>query len=312
MNGKSKLPGAIAVFFSAMMSILLRPAVAMEISWYEQRAPGHAAGEVRITDLAEGEFEFETPGRDLEVGIARHGDIAVVILDDRGRPAKPGRLLLVARQDGRAVRATYPLVMSAQVKPAVQDQAAASGPAPETEPAVQTGQRPETAAKPLQQGITVLADSGTGVTRENGTVLAESSGTAILPAASNPSPDPSSGAANCRVIILRPGSLRQNIERLVRECGARLGRWYTSSSPEWLVDWKVPAAELLTRSNSHGLTGLLDILEARYRLAGVPDVDRPGVFDFYRLRMDSYPSGWADANNPNTPIGSNGYQGETE
>ena len=295
MNRKSKLPGAIAALISAVTYILLRPAVAMEISWYEQRSPGHAAGEVRISDLAEGEFEFETPGRDLEVGIARHGDIAVVILDDRGRPAKPGRLLLVARQHGRTVRATYPLAMPTQVIPTVPEQAAvnagsgisvASGPAPETEPAVQTGQRPETAAKPLQPGITVSADSGTGATRENGTVLAESSGTAILPATSYPSPNPSAGPANCRVIILRPGSLRQNIERLVRECGARLGRWYTSSSPEWLVDWKVPAAELLARSNSHGLTGLLDLLEARYRLAGVPDVDRPGVIDFYRLRID--------------------------
>lgn len=59
-----------------------------------------------------------------------------------------------------------------------------------------------------------------------------------------------------------------------------------SSSPEWLVDWKVPAPELLTRSNAHGLAGLLDLFEMRFQLAGVPDVDRPDVIDFYRLRID--------------------------
>lgn len=294
MNRKSKLPGAISVLISAVTYILLRSALAMEISWYEQRSPGHAAGEVRISDLAEGEFEFETPGRDLEVGIARHGDIAVVILDDRGRPAKQGRLLLVARQGGRTAQATYPLAMPTQVIPAVTEQAAvnagsgisvASRPAPEKGPAGRIGQRPKTAAKPLQPA-SASADSGTGAVQENGTVLAEASGTAVLPAASNRSPDSSSGIANCRVIILRPGSLRQNLERLVRECGARLGRWHMSSSPEWLVDWKVPAPELLTRSNAHGLAGLLDLFEMRFQLAGVPDVDRPDVIDFYRLRID--------------------------
>ena len=303
---------------SAAAALLLAAleASAVTISWYEQRAPGRAAGEVRISDLGEGGFEFETPGRDLEVGIARHGDIAVVILDDRGRPAKTGTLLLVARQGERTVRATYPLAMPAQAKPTnptVPEQAAAHagggmsaapGPAPETDPVGRTVRLPETAANTVRPATASSAESVTGAARENGMVLAEASGTSVrphapafLPAASNPSPDPSTGAADCRVLLLRPGSLRRNVERLVRECGARMGRWNTSESAEFLVDWKVPADELLDRNNRNGLKGLLDLLEAHYRLAGVPDVDRPGMIDFYRLRMGPYPSGQADAGN---------------
>ena len=306
---------------SAAVALLLAAleASAVTISWYEQRAPGHAAGEVRISDLGEGGFEFETPGRDLEVGIARHGDIAVVILDDRGRPAKPGTLLLVARQGERTVRATYPLAMPAQAKPtnptvpehaaanAGGGMSAASGPAPETEPAGRTIRLPETAANHVRPATASSAESVTGAARENGTVLAEASGTtvrppasAILPAASNPSPDPAAVGADCRVLLLRPGSLRLNVQRLVRECGARMGRWNTSESAEFLVDWKVPADELLHRNNRNGLKGLLDLLEAHYRLAGVPDAARPGTIDFYRMRLVPYPPGRADADNPDS------------
>ena len=301
---------------AAALMLTALDASAVTISWYEQRAPGHAAGEVRITELAEGEFEFETPGRGLEVGIARHGDIAVVILDDGGRPAKSGSLLLVARQGERTVRATYPLAMPAQAKPTnptVPEQAAANAgggmsaapePALETEPAGRTVRLPETAANPVRPATASSAESVTGAARENGTVLAEASGTtvrppapAILPAASNPSPDPAAGGADCRVLLLRPGSLRLNVQRLVRECGARMGRWNTAESAEWLVDWKVPADELLHRNNRNGLKGLLDLLEAHYRLAGVPDAARPGTIDFYRMRLDPYPPGRADADN---------------
>ena len=300
---------------SATAALLLAAleASAVTISWYEQRAPGRAAGEVRISDLGQGGFEFETPGRNLEVGIVRHGDIAVVILDDRGRPAKSGQLLLVARQAGRVARATYPLAMPVKTDPAVPEQAAAnagggmsvaSGPAPETEPAGRAGQLPGNAVQPMLPAA-ASADPGTGAARESGTVLAEASGNAvrpperaILPAASNPSSDPSAGAADCRVLLLRPGSLRLNVQRLVRECGARMGRWNTAESAEWVVDWKVPADELLHRNNRNGLKGLLGLLEAHYRLAGVPDAARPGTIDFYRLRLDPYPPGRVDTHNP--------------
>ncbi len=272
---------------AATLLLAALEASAVTISWYEQRAPGHAAGEVRISDLGEGGFEFETPGRDLELGIARHGDIAVVILDDRGRPAKPGTLLLVARQGERTVRASYPLAMPAQAKP--------------TKPTVPE----QAAANPVRPATASSAESVNDASRETGTVRAEASGTTVrppapvvLPAASDPSPDPAAGGADCRVLLLRPGSLRLNVQRLVRECGARMGRWNTAESAEWLVDWKVPADDLLHRNNRNGLKGLLDLLEAHYRLAGVPDSARPGTIDFYRLRMDPYPPGRADADNP--------------
>ncbi len=288
---------------AAALMLTALDASAVTISWYEQRAPGHAAGEVRITELAEGEFEFETPGRGLEVGIARHGDIAVVILDDGGRPAKSGSLLLVARQGGRTVRAAYPLAMPAQAEPtdpvrAASDAAggvsAASGQSPTT--ARVAGTAPET-------GAATIGAAGAAV--RPGTPV-------LLPAAAAPSPDGegrkggtglpdlaaavpglSPGNTACRVLLLRTGSLRDNLGRLVRECGARMGRWNTSSSPEWLVDWKVPAPELLARDNGEGLPGLLRLLEERFGLAGVPDPDRPDAIDFYRLRTDPYPSGRA-------------------
>ena len=272
---------------AAALLLAALEASAVTISWYEQRAPGRAAGEVRISDLGEGGFEFETPGRDLEVGIARHGDIAVVILDDRGSPAKPGTLLLVARQGERTVRASYPLAMPAQAKP--------------TKPTVPE----QAAANPVRPATASSAESVNDASRETETVRAEASGTTVrppapvvLPAASDPSPDPAAGGADCRVLLLRPGSLRLNVQRLVRECGARMGRWNTAESAEWLVDWKVPADDLLHRNNRNGLKGLLDLLEAHYRLAGVPDSARPGTIDFYRLRMDPYPPGRADADNP--------------
>ena len=200
MNRKSILLVAIALIYSAFMYLALRPAVAMEISWYEQRAPGHAAGEVRITDLAEGEFEFETPGRNLEYGIARHGDIAVVILaDSGGRPAKPGSLLLVARQGGRTARATYPLAMPAPVvrerdvvpDPSIIESAGFAAPGPSSAP--------------------------------------------VPPDVAAPVPEP---PAVCPLLVIAPGSLYATAARLLAECGHELGNW-NPGNEETIVDFEV-------------------------------------------------------------------------
>ena len=275
---------------AALALAMSSPAVAVEIEWYEQSAPGQVDGQVRLSGLAEGELEFDTPGRRLEIGIMRIDDVAVVILADpsgrAGKSSAPGNLVVVASQGSKSVHASFPLAMPAQANPAGPKKVAAdvgsgrsttTGLSLVTDSSVPADQLPETAAKPVRPPAPV-----------------------ILPTASNPLPDPAAGGADCRVLLLRPGSLRLNVQRLVRECGARMGRWNTAESAEWLVDWKVPADELLHRNNGNGLEGLLDLLEARYRLAGVADTASPGVIHFYRLRMDPYPSGRADANHSNT------------
>lgn len=299
------------LFVAVLALAISAPAAAVSIAWYEQRAPGNASGEIRIEDLEEGALRIDTPGRRLEYGIVRVDDVAVVILTEPANKAsKPGNLVVVATQEGRVARASFPMALPAQANSAGPELAAAnagserfttSGMSPETDPAGRTRQLPEIAVSPARSGTVPSADYGalSADTAGNGIRTQDP---AYLPAASNPSPGsagpeeltgiataPSPRGTDCPVLVLRPGSLRENVGRLVRECGARLGRWHTSSSAEWLVDWKVPAQELLTRNNADGLPGLLRLLEERYRLAGVPDVDRPGVIDFYRLQMDTSP-----------------------
>lgn len=320
--------------WAAVLALMVSaPAAAVSIAWYEQRAAGNASGEIRLEDLSEGELRIDIPGRSIEFGIVRTGDVAIVTLADPGQVSRDGKsqdLVVVASQVDVTTRVSFPLAMPAQTKLAGPDRYAAnagsdrsttSGMSPETDPAGRTGQPPATDVNPVRSGAASSADSGAGaVARESGVLSADNAGSrtrpmdpSVLPAASNPSPgiaEPevlagiaprlSHGDPTCPVLVLRPGSLRENIGRLVRECGARLGRWHTSSSAEWLVDWKVPAQELLTRDNADGLPGLLRLLEERYRLAGVPDADRPGVIDFYRLRMDEIPSGRTNAANPKT------------
>lgn len=324
-------PAWTAVFLALAVS----PASAIEFAWYQQRAPGNASGEMRLENLVEGALEIDTPGLRMEYGILRIGDVAIVTLAETSGPSTKDvqhrELVVVASQGDRPkTRVSFQLAMPAQANPTGSELAAAnsgsgrsttSGMSPETDPAGRTGQPQATAENPSRSVHASTANSGAGAAaRESEASSADTAGirvrtqdSAFLPAASNPSPGiagpdelagitrrPSPGGPDCPVLVLRPGSLRENVGRLVRECGARLGRWHTSSSAEWLVDWKVPAQELLTRNNADGLPGLLRLLEDRYRLAGVPDLDRPGVIDFYRLRMDSSPSGHANTSYPNT------------
>ena len=254
------------------------PLVAMEFSWYQQRAAGHVSGELRLKNLAMEDLRISTPGRFLEYGIVRLGDRALVTLDEpigsgRGQIGKTEELLVVATQGARSVQARFRLTAAPDSHQAVQPD---PGPVSTPDPAISTSR---------SQIPGILPAAAAPAPAPNGNFRGESTG---LPDAAGIGPVPSARHAVCRVLLLRQGTLRENVGRLVRECGARLGRWHTSSSPEWLVDWKVPAPELLTRRNTHGLAGLLDLLEKRFQLAGVPDVDRPDVIDFYRLRIDPY------------------------
>lgn len=269
------------------------PLVAMEFSWYQQRAAGDVSGELRLKNLAMEDLRIFTPGRFLEYGIVRLGDRALVTLDEpigsgRGQIGKTDELLVVATQGARSVQARFRLTAAPSHIQAAPDSSRSSE--PDSHQAVQPDPGPVSTPDPAistsrSQIPGILPAAAAPAPAPNGNIQGESTG---LPDTAGIGPVSSARHAVCRVLLLRQGTLRENVGRLVRECGARLGRWHTSSSPEWLVDWKVPAPELLTRRNTHGLAGLLDLLEKRFQLAGVPDVDRPGVIDFYRLRIDPY------------------------
>ena len=86
----------------------------------------------------------------------------------------------------------------------------------------------------------------------------------------------------CPVLAIRPpGTLRENVSRLLMECGSEPGGWYTAgSNEESFVDWKITDPLVLAADNQNGLQGLLELLYAHFGLQGLPS---PGQFaiDFY-------------------------------
>ena len=85
----------------------------------------------------------------------------------------------------------------------------------------------------------------------------------------------------CPHLIVREGSLMENVKRLTADCGHRLGTWYPGNSQD-LVDWVVETGRLL--ENNQGAAGLLDMLKEDYRLLGV--MRREGsdrYIDYYEL-----------------------------
>ena len=70
----------------------------------------------------------------------------------------------------------------------------------------------------------------------------------------------------CPHLIVRKGSLMENVKRLTAHCGHRLGTWYPGNSED-LVDWVVETGRLL--ENNQGAAGLLDMLKEDYGLLGV-------------------------------------------
>ena len=93
----------------------------------------------------------------------------------------------------------------------------------------------------------------------------------------------------CPVLAIRPGTLRENVNRLLVECDARPGGWYTSgSNEESIVDWKVRDPLVLSADNPDGLQGLLELLYAHFGLQGLPSPDQASI-DIYSTGQNHDP-----------------------
>ena len=244
--------------------------MAIDIAWFEQRAAGSAEGEVRIAGLLAGELDVRTPGHDLEVGIMRHGDRAVVTLTRRRPPmavqaadgqARPERLTVTARQGDASARATFRIVAAAPK--AVPADAEAPKPGPEEAPA--NGSAGASGTKTAH-----ASQHGHAHPRVAGGEIAVPSGSAPEDA--------------CPVLTVRPGSLRSSVQRLLKECGSGMGQWVTRGGRLGVyTDWIVRDPEILAVDNRRGLEGLLEQLESRYGLKGVRHPRLPHTIDIYKI-----------------------------
>ena len=84
----------------------------------------------------------------------------------------------------------------------------------------------------------------------------------------------------CPNLIVRKGSLMENVKRLTAHCGHRLGTWYPGNSED-LVDWVVEVTRLL--ENNQGAAGLLNMLKEDYRLLGVMRSEGSDRYIYYEL-----------------------------
>ena len=251
MNNKSGFLFALAMMFTV-------PAGAIEISWYEQEEPGHADGEIRLTGLGDGDLVVDIPGRRLEMGIKRLGDVAVVRLSERaGTGSKAGDLVVVATQGTRTVRASFPLAMpvsSDKGKRPVSDAGTAQTAFPD-----EVQQAPRSAGSP----VTVEPDQ----------VVA-----AALVAPTDNSNSDSGVSPVCSLLVVTPGSLYATVARLLAECGHELGNW-NPGNEETIVDFEVFGRRVVV--NDAGIDGLLEVFR-EYGLIGVvrPSTD---IVDIYEL-----------------------------
>lgn len=262
----------------AMLSCCAPPApAAIGIEWYEQRTPGRADGELRLGGLGEGELAFSTPGRRMETGIKRIGDVAVVILAEPAEPpigeireirdtrnigdAGPRTLVVVAGQGDRPrVRASFPL---APPEPVLRETPAApAAPIPDRHaaapPAVGAVQKEQ--EEPKKQEKRKVRERKEKTEERAPAVVAR-------PAAPVARPD---APPVCPRLVIPRGSLRATAARLLAECGHRLGRWHPGDA-DTLVDFEV--TETRIARNDGGIGGLLALL-GEYGLVGVV---RPGT-----------------------------------
>lgn len=232
--------------------------MAIDIAWFEQRAAGSAEGEVRIAGLLAGELDVRTPGHDLEVGIMRYGDRAVVTLTRRGTAVPepetdgqgaPQALTVTARQDARSARAVFAIAMPK--------------PGPEEAPA---------------DGSAGASGTKTAHASQHGHAHPRGAGGEIaVPSGSAPEDA-------CPVLTVRPGSLRSSVQRLLKECGSGMGQWVTRGGRLGVyTDWIVRDPEILAVDNRRGLEGLLEQLESRYGLKGVRHPRLPHTIDIYKI-----------------------------
>lgn len=241
----------------AMMFIV--PAGAIEINWYEQEEPGHADGEIRLTDLGVGDLVVATPGRRLETAIKRLGDMAVVRLSEiTGAETKAGDLVVVVTQGTRKVQASFPLAMPVSSN---------------------VGKRPVTGA------ITSNAYSPDVVQQALRSPVADEPDQAVVAIAmaaptDNWNPEPATSPV-CSLLVVTPGSLYATVARLLAECGHELGNW-NPGNEETILDFEVSGRRIV--ENDTGIDGLIELLR-EYGLVGIvrPGVSESRVVDIYEL-----------------------------
>ena len=92
----------------------------------------------------------------------------------------------------------------------------------------------------------------------------------------------------CPVLTVRPGSLRNNVTRLLHECGAGMGEWVTWGGHVGVyTDWVVHDPEVLAEHNTRGLAGLLEQLQDHYGLKGVRHPRLPHTIDVYKIPREA-------------------------
>ena len=249
MNSKARLLTAIVFGCGAIMYVAPGPTAAIDIDWYEQAEPGHAAGVIRLGGLVDGVLEISTPGRRMEFGIRRTGDVAIVrITELPGRSAPDGdarqELVVVARQGTVNTRAIYQLAMPEPVEPEPLPVSAAPPPGPATRPGPSAASAEEPQAPPAtdQHAATELAVA-----------------TTALPA------EPEVSKPVCPELVVTRGSLHSTAARLLAQCGHVLGEWLPGND-DTIVDFEVEQSRIV--SNDAGIDGLLALLR-EYGLVGV-------------------------------------------
>ena len=243
-----------------LLAVSCSKAMAIDISWFEQRTAGSAEGEVRIAGLQAGELDVRTPGHDLEVGIMRYGDRAVVTLSRRNPlpmpQAGPEILTVTARQGNAQDSAGFRIVRAA----------------PEAVPEAALSVTGTESRIPAED-----APAEANIEREDAAPLAPDRMEEVSPAPRPPDD-------TCPVLTVKPGSLRNNVSRLISECGAGLGEWVTYGGHIGMyTDWVVHDPEVLAENNMRGLEGLLEQLERHYSLKGVRHPRLPHTIDVYKI-----------------------------
>ena len=67
----------------------------------------------------------------------------------------------------------------------------------------------------------------------------------------------------CNLISIHSGSLRDNLEREISDCGYIIGRWRFGTGDE-VIDWHVPVSYNTVADN--GIIGLLQLVESNYQI----------------------------------------------
>lgn len=237
----------LSVFAFALMC-LSGAGEAVNAVRYAQQVSGSATGELLVEDLAEGPLKVLTPGRpDLQVGIKRMADRALVWFADTGPPIDDAELKVVLKQGGQEFPFKFPLAIEEGKK----------------EPAPEIG---------LDREIRKTPEPG----NPERVVSAAERQASRNKAASAPPDRVARRVPVCPTLVVPPGSLYAATARLAAECGHVLGTWHPGDA-ETLLDFEV--ADLKAVDNPDGVQGLLRLLK-QYGLLGVIRYGT-GLIDIY-------------------------------